>query len=60
MLTDFDHILTLDCPCQPRQDFENNLIIHNAFDNREFDEIAHELNEEVGDGGAIAQLNRRK
>ncbi len=39
-----EHVQSKDCACGPR--IENNLVIHNAYDNREFDEIADEINDE--------------
>lgn len=33
-----------ECECQPRIDYDNHLVVHNALDNREFDEIADEIN----------------
>lgn len=30
-----EHILSLDCPCQPVLDEEDNIVIHNSFDGRE-------------------------
>ena len=33
-----------DCPCDPIRKPNELLVIHNAFDNREFDEIADEVN----------------
>jgi hypothetical protein len=32
------------CDCQPMIKPEDLLIVHNAIDNREFDEIAEEIN----------------
>lgn len=33
-----------ECECQPKLDHDNHLVVHNALDNREFDEIAAEVN----------------
>ena len=30
-----EHILSLDCPCMPILDEEDNIVIHNSFDGRE-------------------------
>lgn len=29
----------MDCLCEPEYDFEHGIVIHNAFDLREFDEF---------------------
>ncbi len=31
------------CECNPRMDVANRMFIHNALDNREFDEIAEQI-----------------
>jgi hypothetical protein len=35
------------CECQPKIHFNDHVVIHNALDNREFDEIAEGINAEV-------------
>lgn len=32
-----------DCECMPRVNVADYIVVHNALDNREFDEIAQEL-----------------
>jgi hypothetical protein len=32
-----------ECECQPRINADDLLIVHNAYDNREFDEIAESI-----------------
>lgn len=37
------------CPCRPAVKPDDSLVVHNAIDNREFDEIAEEINLRIND-----------
>lgn len=41
-----EHSSSIQCECDPRRDVESGVIVHNALDNREFDEIAEDFNED--------------